>query len=140
MGYSQALRDDILSWFRGTAFPTVPANFYIALLTTNPTTETGTGLVEVSTANWTNYARQAVASSVAGWSAPAGTAPRTISNAAVINYGTATTTGNQTITGFALYDAATAGTFWGWAAFGTPPVVQNGNPTSFAIGALVLDQ
>lgn len=140
MGYAQALRDDILNWFRGTAFPAVPATFYVALLTTNPTDETGTGLVEVSTTNWTNYARQGVTSVAGSWNAPSGTAPRQISNASTVNYGTATTTGNVTVTGFALYDAASAGVFWGWAAFSPSQIVQNGDPVSFAAGALVLNQ
>jgi hypothetical protein len=141
MGYAQAVRDEILNfYFRGGAAPTPPSTWYVALLTTNPSDETGTGLVEVSTSNWTNYARQGVTNASASWAAPSGTSPRVVSNAAAVNFGTAATTGNQTITGFALYDAATAGTFKGWAAFGTPPVVQNGDPTSFAISALVIDQ
>lgn len=140
MGYAQALRDDILNWFRATAFPTVPATFYVALLTTNPTDETGTGLVEVSTGTWTNYARQGIASLAANWNAPSGTAPRQISNVNAINFGTATTTGNVTVTGYALYDAASAGTFWSWAAFSPSQIVQNGDPVSFAAGAFVINQ
>lgn len=141
MGYAQSVRDEILNYyFRGGAAPTIPATYYVALLTTNPTDETGTGLVEVSTANWTNYARVGVASGSAQWNAPSGTAPRQISNVNAINYGTATTTGNVTVTGFALYDAASAGNFKDWAAFSPSQIVQNGDPVSFAAGALVINQ
>lgn len=142
MGLSIALREDILNaCFRGTALPTLPTNYYVALLTTNPTDETGAGAVEVATAEWSNYARKSVANSTSGFSAPPGgtTSPQVISNAAIIDYGTATTTGNVTVTGFALYDAATAGVFYGWAAFSTPPIVQNGDPVSFAVAALVIN-
>lgn len=61
MGYSIALRDDILNAaFRGAAFPAMPGQYFIALLTTNPTDETGAGLVECGTSSWTNYARAAI--------------------------------------------------------------------------------
>lgn len=137
MGFSQADRDAILNYhFRGGAAPTIPATYYIALLTTNPTDETGTGLVEVATANWSNYARQSITNASASWNAPSGTVPRQVSNAAAINYGTATTTGNQTITGFAIYDAASAGTFHGWGAFSPSVIVQNGDPVEFLAGTL----
>jgi hypothetical protein len=141
MGYAQALRDDILNWFRGTAMPSVPATLYVALLTTNPSDETGTGLVEVSTSVWTNYARQSVASSTAAWNAPSGTVPRKITNANTLSYGTTAITGAApTVTGFALYDALTGGTFWGWAPLSSSKVINNGDPVSFAAGALELDQ
>ncbi len=144
MGLSVALREDILNAvFRGTALPSLPANYYVALLTTNPTDETGAGLVEVSTAVWTNYARQAIANSTAGFSAPGGgtTAPQSISNAAAVNFGTATISGTApVVTGFALYDAATGGNFWGWAALTSSQTINNGDPVSFAIAALVIQE
>lgn len=140
MGLSQADRDAILNYhFRGGAAPTIPATYYIALLTTNPTDETGTGAVEVSTANWTNYARQAITDAAGSWNAPSGTVPRKITNVAAINYGTAATTGTVTVTGFAAYDAASAGTFKFWGSITPSALVQNGDPTSFAAGALEID-
>lgn len=142
MGLSIALREDILNaCFRGTALPTLPTNYYVALLETMPTDDTGAGAVEVATANWTNYARKPVANSTAGFSAPPGgtTTPQSIANAALIDFGTAATTSNRTIVGFALYDAATAGVYYGSAAFTPSQIVQNGDPVSFAIGALTID-
>lgn len=136
MGWAQSVRDAFLTGIRGTQMPAWPANLYVALLTTNPTDETGTGLVEVS---GTGYARQAVPSTTVGWTAPSGTNPRQISNAAVVNYGTSGSAWG-TVTGFALYDAVTAGTFKGWAALtGGSKVINNGDPVSFAIGALLMD-
>ena len=141
-GYAVATREDILNEiFRATA-ATWPTTFYVALLTTNPTDDTGTGLVEASTTTWTNYARIGVTRAAASWNAPAGgtTSPQTVSNAATVSFGTATTTANVTISGFAVYDALTAGALWFWEPFTTPPIVQNGDPVSFAAGALVFNQ
>lgn len=141
MGYSIATRSAILNEvFRAVAH-TYPATFYVALLTTDPSDDTGTALVEVATGTWTNYARAAITQATGSWNAPAGgtTSPQTVSNASSISFGTATTTGNVTITGFAIYDALTAGNLIAWASFGTPPVVQNGDPVSFAASQLVID-
>lgn len=143
MGLSIVLREDILNAvFRGTALPSLPTNYYVALLTTNPTDDTGAGAVEVSTGTWSNYARKPIANSTAGFSAPPGgtASPQSISNAAIVDFLTAATSANVTVTGFAFYDAATAGVFYGWAAFSAPqPIVQNGDPVSFAAGALVVN-
>lgn len=144
MGYAQALRDDILNWFRGTTFPTVPANLYVALLTTNPSDETGTGLVEVSTGTWTNYARQSIASSTAGWGAPSGTNPRQISNSNILTFPSPTmspSSATVTVTGVAYYDASTAGTFWGWDALtGGNKVINNGDTVTVAAGGIIIQQ
>jgi hypothetical protein len=143
MGYAQALRDDILNWFRGTTMPTVPATLYVALLTTNPSDETGTGLVEVPTSTWTNYARQSIASSTAGWAAPSGTNPRKITNANTLTLPSPTmspSSATVTVVGIALYDASTAGTFWGWVGLTASKVINNGDTVTFAAGALEIDQ
>lgn len=140
MGLSIADRDSILNErFRGGA-SNAPATYYVFLLTTNPTDDTGAGAVEVSTANWTNYARQSIPNAAGSWGAPAGgtTTPQQVSNTSVIDFGTAATTGNQTITGWGIRDALTGGAWRGWAAFATPPIVQNAQPCSFAPGALIM--
>ena len=141
-GYAVATREDILNEIFRAVAAIWPSTFYVALLTTNPSDDTGTGLVEVSTTTWTNYARVGVTRASTSWNAPAGgtTSPQTVSNAAAVSFGTATTTANVTVSGFAIYDAATAGALWFWSAFTTAPIVQNGDPVSFAAGALVVDQ
>src|SRR5215470_2170817 len=99
--YTQANR---INYLRGTAYPAVPANFYVALFTTTPT-NAGTGGTEVS---GTGYARQAVPGSTAGWAAASGTNPTQTSNAAIVNFGTAGSAWG-TVVGFAIYDAVTGG-------------------------------
>lgn len=118
----------------GTAF-TFPATVYLALLKTNPTVDDGTGLVEVVVADWTGYTRTSDAS--ANWTGPTGTAsPQQISNSATISpAGSAAAT--ITITGFALYDAATAGNFLGWGTIASG-AVTSGTSVSFPAGQLVV--
>lgn len=134
-GKSVYLEDKWLNMWKGTAF-TFPATTYVALLTTNPTDDTGTALVEVSGGS---YARQPITGST-GWSSIApvsggsGTTPEQMSNASVITFPTPTVSFG-TITGIALYDAVTAGNLLYWSSI-TPQVVGVGVVASFAIGSL----
>lgn len=144
-GKSIAHSDDCLNWLRGTAFPTVPASTYVALLHTNPTSDDMTGAVETT---YTNYARQAIASSTAGWAAPStqSASIRQTSNAALLTFPTAGATGDTGINGFAVCQSlATAITTAGQALYwgtitGAPKVINSGDPVSMAIGALVLTE
>ncbi len=142
MGLAKAERDNNLGRFRGTAAAAMANPLYVALLTTNPTDETGTGLVEVGTGVWTNYARQSIASTTGGWNAPTTSNPtETITNAAQVNFGTATISGTApVITGFALYTAATGGTFEGWGALTSNQTINNGDPVYFNAGQLAISQ
>ncbi len=139
MAHAPAVRDEFLNdQYRAVARTAPTTARYIALLTTNPSDEAGTGAVEAA---WTGYARQLVTSSATAWTAPAaGTGSnRQISNAAIVNYGTAGS-GPTTVTGFAIYDAATGGTFKAWNVLtGGNKVVNNGDPVSFKIGDLVIN-
>lgn len=143
MGYSIALRDDFLNYvFRGVAWPALPTTYYIALLTTNPSDDTGTGAVEVSTSTWTNYARQPLNRGTTDFTTVNGgtTSPQQLGNANTINYGTATISGGApTVTGMAIYDATTGGTFWGWQALTSSQTINNGDPVSFAASAALFE-
>jgi hypothetical protein len=136
-GKSVYLEDKWLNMWKGTAF-TFPSTVYAALLTTVPSDDTGTGLVEVSTSG-TAYARQAIVGS-SGWSiiAPvsggSGTTPEQMSNAAVITFPTPTANFG-TVVGIALYDASTAGNLLYWASI-TSQVINTGVVASIAIGNL----
>lgn len=134
-GKSVYLEDKWLNMWKGTAF-TFPATTYVALLTTNPTDDTGTALVEVTGGA---YARQSI-TGASGWSTIApvsggsGTTPEKMSNAAVITFPTPTANWG-TVVGIALYDAATVGNLLYWASI-TSQVINTGVVASFAIGAL----
>lgn len=128
---STYLAQAIINWMRGTAFPATPTNFYAALYTANPGPANASG-TEVTGGS---YARQAIAPA-SGWSAlgTSGTAT-TISNANSIPYPTATA-GWGTVTGWAVYDAATAGNEILYGALTASQVVSSGNTPSFAAGQI----
>lgn len=143
MGYAVSVRESFLNFFfRGQAWSEAATSWYVALLTTNPSDDTGTGLVEVSTAVWTNYARVAVPRTTAGWTAPPGgtTSPQTTEAAAIVDFGTATISGTPPVlTGYVLYDAATGGTFKGWDTLASDQTVNNGDPVSIPVGNLPME-
>lgn len=100
---------------------------YLALLTTLPTTNTGTGLVEVTAAN--GYARILINS--ADWGAVSTAADNLteqVSIAVEKDFAQATAAWG-TVVGWALYDAATLGTLRRWG----PLVDGTGAATSQAI-------
>ncbi len=127
---TQYLAEARLNWYKGTAYPTPPSDLYIALYTTMPTLA-NTGGVEAS---WTGYARQSVAAST-GWSALSGTDPTQISNAALIDYGTAGS-GPETVVGWGALDAATGGNLVDLYTLPSAQTVNSGADVSFAVGAL----
>jgi hypothetical protein len=131
---AKVLADRVLNWFKGTTFPATVANVYVALLTTNPTHNDGTGLVECADAG---YARLAVAN--AGWSAITLNADNIhdqINNSAVLTYGAAVV--SYTVVGVAIYDASTAGNLLAYGAV-TSQAVAIGNQYQIAAGALLLE-
>lgn len=140
-GKSVYLEDGLLKWLKnatltGTPFngSTPPTTEYVALFTTNPTADDGTGAVEVSGGS---YARAAITAS-SGWSAisGSGTSPHQISNAGTITF--ATPTGNWgTVIGIGIYDALTTGNLLYWNSI-TSQVINTGVIASLAIGALVI--
>lgn len=105
---------------------------YVALFTTAPTADDGTGAVEVSGGG---YAR--VATSAASWGA-ASASPPLIANGAAIVFPTATA-GWGTIVAAGLYDAASGGNllFWDWlgACAWRPVTVSAADPAVFSLPA-----
>lgn len=136
-GKSAALEDAVLNWMKGTTFTAANATTYVALFTTNPTADDGTGAVEVSGGA---YARQAITSS-SGWSAISGSgvSPHQISNAGVITFPTPTANWGAVI-GIGIYNVVsgtvTTGLLW-WNSI-TSQTINTGVVASFAIGALVI--
>lgn len=132
---AKALADDILNWFKGTAFPASLANTYIALLTTVPTKNDGTGLVEVS---GSSYARQVFNSGA--WSTISQSADNLhdqITNANNITW-PAVTTSSYTVVGIAGYDALTSGNLL-WYVAVTSQAVSVGNQYQLLAGVLALE-
>lgn len=132
---AQIAADRQLNYMKGTTPAAPPATWYIALLTAVPTTNTGTGLTEVT---GSSYARQPLTAST-GWSTISQAADLIhdqISNVNAITFPAVTTAG-YTVVGIALYDAVTAGNLWDYTSV-TSQAVAVGNQYVIAAGALVL--
>lgn len=114
--------------FAGVA-STAPATRYLALLTTAPTTNTGTSAVEVTGGA---YARVAVTANATNWPAAAA---RAIANGVAFTWPTATASWG-TVVGIASYSAATAGTFLDYFDLTTDKAVASGDTPQVAIGAM----
>jgi len=133
-GQSDYLNSAMLNWMKGTTFLAAPTTTYVALFTTAPTSDAGTGGTEVFGGG---YARQAITSS-SGWSAISGgaTVAEQISNAGVITFPTPTASFG-TVVAVGIYDALTAGNLLYFATI-TSQAIGVGVVASFAIGALVI--
>jgi len=108
---------------------TTAGSFHVSLHTADPG-ETGTQTT--SEANYTGYARVAVARSTAGWTVASGVGD----NDAAITYGLCTA-GSNTITNFGLgSDASGVGNLNLKGALAASLAVSNGVTPSFAAGAL----
>lgn len=126
--------DRFLNWLKGTTYPATVANTYVALLTTNPTKNDGTSLVECSDSG---YARQAIASG--GWSAVSQNADNIhdqISNSSALTFPAASA--GYTVVGVGLYDASSSGSLLMWQAV-TSQAVASGNQYQIAAGSLVVE-
>ena len=97
----------VIDWLLGGASPTRPTSRKVHLYTTLPSA-TDSGGTEVSTGTWTNYA--AVTDT---FNAGSSASPSATDNAADADFGTATTTGNVILAGFAVRDQAGNGLYRG---------------------------
>lgn len=116
---------------RGTA-GTFPTTFFCALSTTIPN-DGGSGFTEPATGG---YARQPMTVNTTTWAA---LSAGSTSNLLAITYATATAAVG-TVSDWGLFDAVTTGSgaLHLWADLTTPQTIANGNPYSFATGALIV--
>lgn len=117
--------------FNDTAL-TLGGDLHVALFTGAPG-EAGGG----TEANYTGYARVAVARSGAGWTV-SGNTPTQAANAASITFG-ACTAGSNTVTHFGLYDAASGGNLLIYGTLTASLAVSAGITPLFAAGQLVVE-
>ena len=107
-------------------------SLYIALFTTTPTDSTaGTECV------FGAYARQAVArtTGAGGWTVSGNNA----SNFSAVTFPECTS-GSETVNGFGIMTAVTAGDLLYWAAVDTPRAVATGVTVEFAAGAIDVNE
>ena len=123
-GFSDYLEDKVLDHvFGGTAY-TAPSTLYVALYTVAPD-DTGGG-TEVTGGS---YARQTATFTVSG------TSPTTATNAASIEYPTATASFG-TVVAVGILDASSAGNLLAYADLDTSKVVSTGDVFRFDAGDL----
>jgi hypothetical protein len=131
-GWTDSEEQDILEyWFAGTALTNTPS--HIALFTTNPTDDAGTGLVQVTGGA---YARQAYAKNSTNWGSSTAADPSTISNLVAVTFPEATASW-LTVKGWGYYTHVTTGALTFFAALDTNKAVNNGDTAQFGIGDLV---
>lgn len=129
---SDYLENKVLDHCLGDGSFTMPASVYMALCTTVPTdASTGSTIVE---ANYTGYARKAVAASDLSAAASGSK-----TNSAAITFD-ACTAGSSTIVGFALVDASSGGNVLYWGTTTSKVIDTSNTPPTIAIGGLVVTE
>ena len=123
-GFSDYLEDKVLDHVFGGVAYTAPTTLYVALYTVIPS-DTGGG-TEVTGGS---YARQTATFTVSG------TSPTTATNAAAIEYPTATAD-YGTVVAVGVMDALTGGNLLAYAGLDVNKVVSNGDVFRFDAGDL----
>ena len=123
-GFSDYLEDKVLDHVFGGVSYTAPATLYVALYTVAPD-DTGGG-TEVTGGS---YARQTATFTVSG------TSPTTATNAAAIEYPTATAN-YGTVTSVGILDASSGGNLLAYADLDASKVVSSGDVFRFDAGDL----
>jgi hypothetical protein len=132
-GFGQYFENAVLNWYRGTTFPAVPAKLYLALFTTPPVNGVDSAAVEVTGGS---YARKDITPNTTNFVAPSGAAPASSASGANFVFATPAA-GWGNVTGWALYDAATAGNLLQYGTF-TSVSVGTGDTVEFLSGNLTL--
>ena len=130
---SDFLETTFLNQWLGGAVTVVPTIVYVALFTATPTDSGGGSEVGLT---GTGYTRAVMTNNVTNWPTATGNSK---SNGAAINFGPALTDWG-TITGFAIFDAATAGNMLWWAALTTAKAVGVGDSASFPASSILVTE
>lgn len=129
-GFTSALEQDILDHVFNKASYTAPTSWWVALYTTTPTADDGTGGTEASGGA---YAR--VETTAADWNSATAADPCITDNATAIQFATATADWG-TINGWGLFTTSTGGTVQMFAALTTAKGVGTDDRAEFAAGDL----
>lgn len=132
---SNYLEGELIKHIFRTGSFTKPSGLYIALFTTAPDKEAGTGGTEVSGGS---YARVQVGPSDATWDAASNGGDT--ANTSVITFPTPSANWG-TIVAFGIYDASTVGNLLYSANLTTSKTVNNGDPApNFPAGSLTVSE
>jgi len=117
--FTNELEERVLDWAFTTGSPTRPTAWWVALFTTTPTADDGTGGTECSNAG---YARQSVT-----WTRTS----QTMNPTATVTFGPASEAWTQVV-GFGIYTLVTGGVLLAFEALTTPRTLGNGDSAQFA--------
>jgi hypothetical protein len=127
--------NNLLDIILSAAASNFPTTWHFALLTTEPTDDTGAGAVEVVGGS---YARVAMVADLSNFGAAAA---RIKANLLAIQWPTASAdwaAGATQVVGVAAYDAATVGVYRGYGALSSPVNVLTGGAPFIDIGAFTM--
>lgn len=129
-GLSNAAELLVLDGYHRVTAAYQPAAFYLALFTTNPDFDLGTGGVE---ATGGGYVRKAIT-----WGASTGNNPCSSANTNQMTWTLGTDIAAGTYKGYGIYSASGGGTFLSGKAFAADRVIAvAGDKIDFAVGAVV---
>lgn len=132
---TNTMENRVVNHLFGATALTNPATHYYALFTSDPS-ESASG-TEVSTGSWTNYVRIAVTNNTTSYGTD--TSDGLKANAIEIDFGTATTTGNITVSAIGIFDASSGGNLLYYHVFTDDVIVQNGNDVTVPVGSFDID-
>ena len=137
MAFSQYFATQVLSWVKGSPFPTALSNVYISLHSSDPGTSGTSGDVTNSITGSTN--RTTISSSALGAVAGASGAGFEITNTGVVQLTTsAQNTNAVTVTHFGVWDQASGGNFLASGQLTSSVDVELGDTVQFNIGAMAV--
>tara|TARA_Y100001937_G_scaffold82001_2_gene110927 strand:- start:7227 stop:7649 length:423 start_codon:yes stop_codon:yes gene_type:complete len=137
MAFSQYFATQVLSWVKGSPFPTALSNVYISLHSSDPGTSGTSGDVTNSITGSTN--RTTISSSALGAVAGASGGGFEITNTGVVQLTTsAQNTNAVTVTHFGVWDQASGGNFLASGQLTSSVDVELGDTVQFNIGAMAV--
>ena len=120
--------------FRAVSIFATPANVYIALFTTTPTGDDGTGGTEVTGGA---YARVTAATGTGNWKDPSTATQGQTKNLVKLVFPVATANWG-TINGMGIYDASGGGNLYYFGDITTPTAVNSGSQAFFEINDITV--
>jgi type 1 fimbria pilin len=135
MAFSQYLADKILTWIKGTTFPTALSTVYISLHSGDPGTAGANNNVQLTITGSAN--RTSVATSTFSTVGAATGGGFQVTNNSSVQI-TTNAAGSATVTYFGVWDAVTGGNFLASGQLTTSVDVVGGDTVQFNAGALAI--
>lgn len=135
MAFSQYLADKILTWIKGTTFPTALSTVYISLHSGDPGTAGANNNIQSTITGSAN--RTSVATSTFSTVGAASGGGFQITNNSSVQI-TTNAAGSATVTYFGVWDAVTGGNFLASGQLTTSVDVVAGDTVQFNAGALAI--